>query len=402
MEPKTANSSPVTPSREQIFADFHARTGGQPFAPDFKVSLWKVMRDRNAGLAARTWAWVRWRASGNHSLCPVTDWNPAYAKKLGQIDCAVDLAWLEEGQTIEWVENASADLRAAKAAAINWKNHKSGYSHAFAENQRCGLLDIQGHTIYVCTSAPAGDPAKSCSKRATCNKNHFSLDKQFLEWWKVAQPENFRAWEEAEAARREAREVAQNSYREWLDQATPAGPSLYVNTDKNSGSEDSSIVPKVESSSSSGRGPEEEEDFPLPTESEPEPEPIPEPAFDAAAGFAELQAEYPPGRIDVAASRAAYRDTVKTAAEHTRLMEGLRRHKVSERWQRSLAETGGRFIPMCSKFIRAQQYADSPPPFLDLIDGKSMKRQEHDRRLNELIRQEEQRRARIAAAGGKP
>lgn len=353
------------------------------------------MRDRGTPLAERAWAWVRWRALSNHSECPVTDWNPAYAKKLGQIDCGVDLTWLAEGKSLEWVEKASADLRAAKAKVIGWPKLKGDYSRAFAKNKRRGLLDFKGQTIYIVPVPPSEPPPEKLVIRTT-----FDSDPEFLAWWKVGDPPNFQAYQAAQKAYNEVKKVGRNAYREWAARTT-SEPAVLITekTDKNNeGSSSSSVFPNVEL-----EGPDEEEDAPLQTKAEPEPEPIPEPAFDPAAGFAELQAEYPPGRMDVAASRAAHREVVKTVAEQRRLMEGFHCHMGSERWRRSLAESNppGRFIPMCSKFIRAQQYADTPPPYVDLVDAKAMKRQDRDRKMFESLREWDEKRWK-AAAGGKP
>lgn len=272
MERQRANSSTVTITRDQVFAEFHARTGLEWFAPDFLNSLWKVMRDRSAGLAERVWAWHRWRANGNSSESPVSDWNPAYAKKLRQSDCAIDLEWLAEGQSLEWVEKADVKLRAAKLAAMNWKGLKGYYGRAFKENRQRGLLDRKGKTVYTAPSCPLDPPAEKVAYPGYFSPKSFSSNKEFLEWYKVAYPGYFQAWEAAETARREAREVAQASYREWLNQATFGAPSLYVKTDKDSGSEDSSEVPLFDNSSSSSTA-----EIPTTTMEPPEPrEPEPD------------------------------------------------------------------------------------------------------------------------------
>lgn len=266
-----ANGSTVTPTREQVFAEFHARTGHQRFAPDFLTSLWKVMRDQRVPLPERTWAWVRWRALSNHSECPVNDWNPEYAHKLGQIDCGIDLTWLAEGKSLEWVEGASDQLRATKANEINWRKLKGRYSRAFNENKRRGLLDILGHTIYVVPSPPSDAPPEFSTEKLR-GPATFEHDEQFMNTAKVAWASNFQAWQDAEKARLEARKVMRAIYREWLGAATSEPPFLTIKTSKDlEASEVSISVPTFAEPSSSSRA-----EIPTTTTNEP-PEPEPEP-----------------------------------------------------------------------------------------------------------------------------
>jgi hypothetical protein len=81
------------------------------------------------------------------------------------------------------------------------------------------------------------------------------------------------------------------------------------------------------------------------------------------SGFQEFRTLYPePKRDDeIELSERAYDRRICTPGEHEKLIEGLRWHLDCEKWQRSLAEDNGRFIPSMRRFIADGFYLSRPP-----------------------------------------
>src|SRR4030095_11475 len=77
----------------------------------------------------------------------------------------------------------------------------------------------------------------------------------------------------------------------------------------------------------------EEEEEPPPQKIAREPEPTPQPPINPPDPVKEVKAAYPPHRWDDARATKAHRETINSAADQQELLEGLQRHKDSERWR---------------------------------------------------------------------
>lgn len=206
------------PDRERVFHEFHKRVGLKPFAPEFIDSLVAVMRDPKACLSERVFAWAKWRAWGNSSEYAVSDWDPGLARSLDQLDCAVDLAWFEEGKRILWVEGAPEGFRKKARGGPETPRlikDKSKISKAFSKNECRGTVHLEGHRVKPVANLPA-----VVEKRLTAHAT-FEGNQAFFKWWKVDDPGNSQAFEVAQSAYYAARKIARIAYRRYKDQATP-------------------------------------------------------------------------------------------------------------------------------------------------------------------------------------
>jgi hypothetical protein len=222
--------------RAQLFKVFHqeisqgatdwdGKTVLRPFAPYFIDQLVKTMRYARC-LSERTYAWVLWRGQGNSSRWAVSDWDPENKPYfLDQVDCALDLAWFEEGRPLEWVEGMPKDYR-QRARDEGASEHPKGVkdpaqiSRAFALNTACGRLLSEGHKLGAAIS-----PDGQLSQRSTA-RSSFEQDPEFLKWWKAEEPHNFVSWDCARSAYLESRKVGRTAYRRYRDRASFGGGIL--------------------------------------------------------------------------------------------------------------------------------------------------------------------------------
>jgi hypothetical protein len=74
---------------------------------------------------------------------------------------------------------------------------------------------------------------------------------------------------------------------------------------------------------------------------------------------------YPKERLDDA--KASERFHTLLPLERERCLKGLLAHLACKRWQRSLADDNGRYIPLASNFIGRKEYATEPPPYIEIL-----------------------------------
>ena len=154
--------------RSQLSEAFRKRTGSQPYTPYLAGALLRTMVSAPS-LSERVYAWLLWRSVGNASEYAVSDWNPKFAKPLDQIDCALDLAWLEQGKSLDWVEKLTEEYRekarteGSPERPLNLKL-KQRISEAFARNADLGRTSPcrrgQPISIVLCFQPSPGSPDK--------------------------------------------------------------------------------------------------------------------------------------------------------------------------------------------------------------------------------------------------
>jgi hypothetical protein len=236
--------------RDQVFREFYKQVGSKPFAPEFIDSLIAVMRaTEGACWTEQVWAWQRWRSWANSSKYAVSDWDPDKAWHLDQIDCCLDLWWLQQGRDVKWIEDQSRKARAEYRKEFRKTPKESLYpdlvnlkypvNKAFASLRSRGNIDFEGHRIYSLVSPP-----KVSSGKKVAGTSNFSGDKKFLAWWKVAGTSDFLEFQKAQKRYIDAKKVARNAYRQWLVQATSEAPILIEKIVDNTSS--SSVVSVLE------------------------------------------------------------------------------------------------------------------------------------------------------------
>jgi hypothetical protein len=235
--------------RDQVFREFHKQVGGKPFAPDFIDSLITVMRaTEDACWTEQVWAWQRWRSWANSSKYAVSDWNPDKAWYLDQLDCCLDLWWLQQGRDVKWIDGLSRQAREDYRKDFRRKRDEREYpdlvalkypiNRAFSQLQSRGNLDFEGRKIYSLVSPTT----KSTSPKVAGPRNFSFDDEDFMSWWKVAGPRNFSDFQEARERYNEAKKVARSAYRKYLDHKTFEDPILIEKITSNTSSSSISSV----------------------------------------------------------------------------------------------------------------------------------------------------------------
>jgi hypothetical protein len=238
------------PDRDQVFREFHKQVGNKPFAPDFIDSLITVMRATEAACwTEQVWAWQRWRSWANSSKYAVSDWNPDKAWYLDQLDCCLDLWWLQQGRDVKWIEGQSRQSREDYRKDFRRKREEQEYpdlvalknpiNHAFSKLHSRGNLDFGGRKIYALVSPPATPPSPKITRT-----NDLSIkNKKFMDWWKITWTNDFQEFEEARKRYNEARQIARTAYQRYLDQGISEAPILIEKIiDNTSSSSDTSAL----------------------------------------------------------------------------------------------------------------------------------------------------------------
>jgi hypothetical protein len=126
--------------RKARFSRFYKRVGEADFAPDFLDSLVRVVANGRRDMSERVLAWSKYRAWGNQNEYAIH----IYSRNgeapeeitLGQRDCALDLAWLEAGHRVEWLD-APRKLFMAETERLGIQTTaKSWISTAFRKNEQ--------------------------------------------------------------------------------------------------------------------------------------------------------------------------------------------------------------------------------------------------------------------------
>lgn len=378
--------------KKDRFIRFHDELGRPEFAPEFFDSLVAVMADGESCLGERVFAWSRYRAWGNSKKHAIH----IYAKKtetpaetrLGQADCAMELAWLEAGNRAEWLDAPLKILqKEMERCGIKPVAHKTVVSRAFQFNvRRDTIAPDTGWKI-----EPVVSP--SCEKISTKVAAARNFEK-FRAWRKVARPSNFEEWEVARERYEYQRKVERAEYFEWLElQADETPEPLPISSIilGESSSSSSSIVSEPEQAQTEEE--EEEEETPPLEANEPTAEAL-QPIETCTAiemvpevpTYPEFKSAYPVEKLDDA--KASREFAGLPALQKTACMYGLLRHLKSERWIKSLIEDQGRFIPQASKFIRERLYEHDPPPYFPpkMDPREQRKRQEKAKRCEGIFR----------------
>jgi len=233
----------VSADRKKIGEEFHRRTGLKPFSPEFVESMVAVMRDPRSCLSERVFAWSKWRAWFNSSEHAVSDWDPAIAKPLDQVDAALDLAWFQEGRPIEWVEGMPENYRTrAREPGTPERPPKvkdpARMSEAFTKNDGRGTVICQGRKVIPVISPRQAQPSK-LRIPAT-----FRTDKEFLTWDKLANSRKFEDWQLARKRIFEEDKLARIRYRMFKSRATSEAANLIdVMPLPNTGNEEHACMP---------------------------------------------------------------------------------------------------------------------------------------------------------------
>lgn len=243
-------------SRKQAFARFYDELNRQPFTPYPIDTLIRTMATAPC-LSERVYAWQLWRSFGNACMCAVSDWNPKYAYVLDQRDCALDLAWFEEGRPLEWVEGMPRNYR--ERARIDGAPErpkkvkaKQRISEAFAVNDSLGRIRSEGQKLITVTTK--FDVKEHSVRQSTVKSPAKSglSDPAFIEWWKVRNAQDFLAFEEAQKRYFEllkVRKAADHEFRRERISETPIlieGKNLRNNSQERGRVEATSLVEEPE------------------------------------------------------------------------------------------------------------------------------------------------------------
>lgn len=200
------------------FKHFHKRLSELPFAPDFLDSLARVMADPESCLDERVLAWAKYFAWGNYREIAVRLTSNGAEMPLRQRNCAEDLAWLEAGARVEWLD-APDDVRSAELARLGVRAlDKTAPSRAIRSNEMRGTIDSEtGYDIRPTVSPKLRTPDEPSDDE--------SQYKNFLAHFQV---EHFQEWQELEVARSTVKRlniVVLSSYREWRASRRNSTPS---------------------------------------------------------------------------------------------------------------------------------------------------------------------------------
>jgi hypothetical protein len=175
----------------------------------------------------------------------------------------------------------------------------------------------------------------------------------FAEWceeeWKVRYLADFQELADAEATVKRLKIVRLGLWRESGKGRTSEAPIIIDLTKQLLRDKESSSSSAFACNTTEAKAEEEEDPPPI---KEPKPPEAPQDPIE------EVRAAYPANKWDDAKTREAYRQNIQSAAEHKKLLEGLSKHKQSERWQ----DRAGQWIPFASNFIAKGLYAHDPPP----------------------------------------
>lgn len=171
-----------------------------PYAPDFLDSLVRRMAIPVPGeIAERCLAWLIYRANGSQSLKAIhlysRNGETPVETELRQHDCALELAWVEAGHRVEWLD-APRDMFQAEANRRGVKPiDKSRVSNGFQFNRIRGTMEAStGHSLVYVPSPNAEnflDVQEICRTKGETPTDN----KEFRAWAQVAYVREFQEWE---------------------------------------------------------------------------------------------------------------------------------------------------------------------------------------------------------------
>lgn len=269
-----------------------------PYAPDYLDSLAVRMATPDADWAERTFAWLLYRASGNHStrgrngIAAIHIYSRGGEKRveteLRQRDCCLDLAWLEAGHPAEWLD-APLTLFRREAAKRGIEPIDRRYvSEGFTENRERGTVASDtGHRLELVPSPfviyssdkqgenkakTKGEPkAKSAAYRAFCKE------------WNVTHSSEYQDEQVARSTYKRIQKVRLSAYKLWRKSQTPepnGAPSLesLESLETLEAAPAASPVPAVENHHHQSLIAKEEKPTKADDDEKPKPEPKPIPA----------------------------------------------------------------------------------------------------------------------------
>jgi hypothetical protein len=312
------------------------------FAPDWYENL--AQRIATGDLEEATACWLIFRGNGNHSLDAIHVYGSngdARQIFLRQRDCALEIAWLQAGHPYEWLD-APLDLFRAEAARRGIEPiARTLVSEAVTFNKDRGIMARD--TGYRLTLVPAPKVLRSPEHLGE-NEAKGSAYQRFLEWAKVARSQELSDLEVARSTVERLRKVLLSDYKKWRKSEAPRTNGARSYKPSETSIKESPPPPLPDDSVYVGPPPaakaEEEED----------------------GSFETLKARYPEKRFDEAKAKIAFH--ALSPADRRAANRGIQKYLDSERWQRSLAENEGQYIPQASKWLRERHWENEPPAYI--------------------------------------
>jgi hypothetical protein len=349
-----------------------------PYAPDFLDSL--ARRMAIAGDAAeRCLAWLIYRANGNHSLKAIHLYShngePPVETDLDQRDCALELAWVEAGHRVEWLD-APLKLFREEAARRGVKPiDKSAVSRGFQFNRDRGSMESgTGQSLrYI----PAPNAEKFSDARELCRtkgENVPNLTK-VIEWAKISYARELQEYQVARSREQQLLKFLTARYKKEngsLASETNGGTSLEAlealeTSEAAAAPVPSPVIDKTEENPPPPLLPS------LPRKAEEE-EPPPT--------FATFKALYPQHRFDEGQTKRIFEGM--PPGERSKVIAQLRVYIECPRWVMSLEENQGQWIPLSSNWIKI--YDADPPPLIRKHDPESEKLQKTAESIEQTVK----------------
>jgi hypothetical protein len=205
-----------------------------PYAPDFLDSLVRRMAIPVPGeIAERCLAWLIYRANGNQDLKAIhlysRNGEPPVETELWQTDCALELAWVEAGHRVEWLDAPRAMFRAEADRRGVKPIDKSRVSEGFQFNRIRGTMEASAG--YSLVYVPSPNAESFSDVRETCRrKGEDVLNKTTLfKWASLSYARELREYEVAHATEQRLLRFLTAAYKKAngsLASETNGAPSL--------------------------------------------------------------------------------------------------------------------------------------------------------------------------------
>ncbi len=240
--------------KEKRFRRFHERVSGAAgytgkerllFAPDFFDSLARVMAVPG-DLVERSLAWSKYFAWGNHSEFAIRIEGDGKEIRLTQTDCAWDLAWLETGIRVEWLD-APPHIRDAELSRLGIKPiDKSLVSKAFTFNEKRGTILSSPSRDRRYSTARTIEPAVSPRTPLPVRVDASQEFHEFQEWFKVEHSREFHEREAARSIIKQVNKVEISLYKEWRNAKRTRQPSYKPLETENTTTTEVEVTPACE------------------------------------------------------------------------------------------------------------------------------------------------------------
>jgi hypothetical protein len=137
---------------------------------------------------------------------------------LGQLDCAIDLLWFEEGRPVEDIATASQEMRDQEHDRARLR--KDTLARAFRKVQDRGQIDITGRQIYLLEAPPDRDKGALVAGSRDYHRDRFDKDPEFIKSLTDLGSRDYEEWIEARTRYLEVRNRLRSRYKKWRDPAT--------------------------------------------------------------------------------------------------------------------------------------------------------------------------------------